>query len=126
MEDLIIPAGKVSPGITFKKDGSLKIEGRSMLEDPRKFYKSVFSWLRNLSGVKNIHLDVKLEYFNTSSSKLILEMLNRIVSISGKDNISIKWHYEDGDEDMFEAGKYFEQLLDMKFDYLPYAEEISF
>jgi hypothetical protein len=126
MEDLLIPAGKVSPGITFKRNGNLRIEGRSMLEDPRKFYKSVFSWIRNLEDAGSLHLDVKLEYFNTSSSKLIMELLNRLISVAGKNKISIVWHYEDGDDDMFEAGKYFEQLLNIKFVYQPYAEEISF
>jgi len=126
MQDLIIPAGKVSPGIQFKLDGHLRIEGRSMLEDPRKFYKPVFNWLRNLAGVKEIHLDVVLEYFNTSSSKAILELLNRIISLVGRENLHLFWHYEEGDDDMFESGKYFEQLLDIKFSYQPYSEEISF
>lgn len=125
MNNLYIPASKASPLIDFKTSGSLRIEGRSMMEDPRKFYKPIFQWLKNSTGLTKVILDIKLEYFNTASSKLVLELLNRIITVCDK-NLEIIWHYEEGDDDMFDSGKYFEQLLDRKFQYQPFTEEISF
>lgn len=126
MNNLFIPGSKITPEINFSPNGKLSMEGRSMSEDPRIFYKRIYSWIQNLAGAEEATLQVKLEYFNTSSSKLILELLNRLMVIVGQENFTIIWHYEEGDDDMFESGKYFENILDCKFQYLPYAEEYSY
>jgi hypothetical protein len=56
----------------------------------------------------------KLEYFNTSSSKLILDILSALESIQG---MKIEWCYQEDDEDMEEAGKEFSELVEVPFSY---------
>jgi hypothetical protein len=60
-------------------------------------------------------LDVKLEYFNTSSSKCLVEIFRKLEQLqdSGK-NVLINWFYEEDDEDMQESGEDFQEIIDIK------------
>ena len=46
-----------------------------------------------------------LEYFNTSSSKCLLDVLRKLETLksSGKSDVVVLWHYETDDEDMIRA-----------------------
>ena len=47
-----------------------------------------------------------LEYFNTSSSKCILDLLRKLETLKDTNNITeIKWYFDEGDEDMEYKGK---------------------
>jgi hypothetical protein len=121
MDALIIEPTKATPRVNFQPEGELKIEGRSLPEDPFTFYNPVLNWIRNYSG-NEIVLDLRLEYMNTASSKQIFTLLADL-----KDNTSIKnhlinWHYEEGDEDALDTGKEFEQLVNIPFQFHEYAE----
>ena len=68
------------------------------------------SSLYNTKGLEGQVLkDVKLEYFNTASSKLILSIIKQIGE-SSKD-ISINWHYLEDDEDMLDVGEHLSEIL---------------
>jgi hypothetical protein len=102
--------------ILNKKDGVFEISGRSLPEDAVEFYSPLMEWLKNYGKAPNpstaIHF--KLEYFNTASSKLILELLKVAKGIQG---VKIVWcHFED-DEDVLEAGKEFADQVDVPFEY---------
>ena len=60
-------------------------------------------------------VNVQLEYFNTSSSKCILDVFKKLESIIGKTNITINWHYEEDDEDMLEAGEDYQAIINIPF-----------
>ena len=54
-------------------------------------------------------VNVQLEYFNTSSSKCILDVFKKLEAIhKAKNDVIINWHYEEDDEDMLEAGEDYE------------------
>ena len=79
MEKMIINADAASPEINFDPDlAVLEISGESYPENALEFYKPVFKWLREFLNVTNkkITVNYKLIYFNTSSSKAILDMLD--------------------------------------------------
>jgi hypothetical protein len=54
---------------------------------------------------------VKLEYFNTSTSKCLVEIFRNLESILDKSKVRVEWHYEEEDEDMMESGKDFQHIL---------------
>jgi hypothetical protein len=60
---------------------------------------------------------VQLEYFNTSSSKCILDVFKKLESIhkSGDKEVIINWYYEEDDEDMLEAGEDYESIIRVPF-----------
>jgi hypothetical protein len=55
-----------------------------------------------------------LDYTNTSSSKLLLDVLQTLQSIK---NTKVIWCFRDDDEDMEEAGHEFAEQVDIPFEF---------
>ena len=70
-----------TPTVILDKENNIfEISGRSLPEDVVVFYKPILEWL---DEYKNDPLDktvfnFKLEYFNTASSKLLLDVLLKL------------------------------------------------
>ena len=108
MEVIKIEAGKRTPFVHLDYDNKImKMSGRSMPEDAVGFYIPIIDWFKEYlkQPLKDGVLDVRLEYFNTSSSKNLLEIF-KLVKDAENGN-SINWHYDWEDEDMQEAGEDF-------------------
>ena len=109
-----------TPKIVLNKDlGKFEISGRSLPEDSSEFYQPILDWIEEY---KKDSLDeskflFQLEYFNTSSSKLILDMMTALEGIEG---LKIVWFYYEDDEDMEEAGAEFSELVDIDFEFKTY------
>jgi hypothetical protein len=94
------------PTVNFNaKTGICQISGESFLEDTVEFYKPLIDWIEvYIRSVKGpIALIIKLTYFNTSTSRSILDILNllRDYEESGGE-IVVNWHYDENDIDMEE------------------------
>jgi glutaredoxin-related protein len=122
VSDLIIQSTASTPEIYFKQSGHLSIKGKSLPEDPKRFYSSLFSWVEELT-VENVQLDVKLEYVNTSSSKKILEFIKMVDSKDNVRHLNLNWYYEIDDLDMLEFGEIIEKKLKRtKASYIEYYD----
>ncbi len=122
MEKLVIEETNHSPKVDFNPEGMLKLEGRSFPEVAAEFYKPLIDFVTELE-VMSVTLDINLEYINTASSKLLLELFRQLDSNENIFNILVNWHYEEGDEDSVETAEIFEESLDrVKFVYSEYAE----
>ncbi|MBU8893268.1 MAG: DUF1987 domain-containing protein [Bacteroidales bacterium] len=121
MKDLVIKGTEKTPSVALSINGVLKIEGRSIPEDAAKFFKPLLDWTKEFTATE-IRVDIKLEYFNTSSSKFILEMLRLIENNPENNNILVNWFYEEGDLDVLESGQYFESIIGIPFKYIEYEE----
>lgn len=125
MEALLLTGTEDTPKITLDCANNVyEISGRSLPEDVTVFYKPVFDWLQNYSehpSKSSMNLSFKLEYFNTASSKVILDILMKLEEIreAGVD-VSIKWHYDQNDEDMQEAGEEYADLVSLPFELMAY------
>ena len=109
-----------TPDLSFDANtGVFDIKGRSIPENSVEFYKPILEWIDEYTKqtppktIVNIHL----EYFNTSSSKCILDLLKKfeIIAKNGND-IVIRWHYEEDDEDMLEAGQDYQSIIKVPFE----------
>lgn len=114
-----------TPEINFDADQKVfTISGRSLPEDVTSFYKPVFEWLEQFAteSINGTVFKFKLEYFNTASSKVILDILMKLEEIvqSGSTALSIEWHYMDGDDDMQEAGDEYKELVEVPFNLISY------
>lgn len=120
MEVLKVIATNVTPGIDFNPTtGILELKGRSIPENSLEFYHPVYEWIDKYMQSPNektvVHL--RFDYFNTSSSKCILDILKRIDRINSEGNdVFIKWYHDSNDEDMMEAGEDYSDLLDAPFE----------
>ena len=124
MEKLMIVGTEDTPNIVLDpKEKVFEISGRSLPEDVVSFYQPVLDWLDELeaSPIADIDFIFKLDYFNTASSKLILDILLKLDDIFTAGNaINIKWHYMELDEDLEEAGEEYSELVEIPFELVPY------
>ncbi|SRR5690554_5441415 len=105
--------------ILDQTNGVMEISGRSLPEDSTEFYKPILDWIGAYAKDPNptTTFVFRLEYFNTSSSKLILDLLYALEDIPG---IKVQWHFQEDDEDMEEAGEEFSELVDIPFEFIAY------
>lgn len=114
MDRLLFEGTKMTPSIILDKDaGEFFISGTSRPENPMEFYKPMFEWLEAhfSSNTSKTILKVQLDYFNTSTSKILLDLfeLFEAKAEDGQD-VHVIWYFEEDDEEMQEAG---EELLDL-------------
>lgn len=119
MEPIIIDGTTKTPAVKLDaENGILEIKGRSIPENSIEFYKPIVDWLEDYAKkpVKRTQVNIQLEYFNTSSSKCILDVLKKLESIyKAKNEVIINWYYEEDDEDMLEAGEDYESIIRVPF-----------
>lgn len=119
MENLILEGSAKTPSVTFNAgEGKLELKGRSIPENSVEFYKPLNDWIDSYGSNPKTQtvVDIKLEYFNTSSSKCILDLFKKLEGINGKGtDVSINWYFEEDDEDMEEAGEDYQAIISLPF-----------
>ena len=125
MEALKIVGTEDSPNVTLDLDANImELEGRSLPEDVNTFYEPVLSWLEEYSKspLENTVFNFKLTYFNTASSKVILDILTQFEEmIEEGHQVLVRWHFPDEDEDMQEAGEEYADMVDVPFEMVSYS-----
>ena len=126
MEKISIEGTPKTPTITFDTaKGFLEIKGRSIPENSIEFYKPLVDWLEKYSSKPQsvTSVNIQLEYFNTSSSKCILDVFKKLEAINkGGSAVTINWFYEEDDEDMLEAGEDYQAIINVPFKMVQVAE----
>jgi Domain of unknown function (DUF1987). len=124
MEIIKIKGTEDTPSVLLDKAQNLfEISGRSLPEDVSMFYEPILSWIDEYAAAPNAEtvFNFKLEYFNTASSKVILDILLKFEDIYEKGNkIVVKWHYREDEEDMLEAGEEYADIVEIPFEYVIY------
>ena len=122
MEKINIEGTEDTPQINIDLEaGVFSLSGRSLPEDVTTFYEPVVKWLDVYTSKSPMECAIKLEYFNTASSKIILDILMKLEELAKSSNhISIKWYCDKNDEDMYEAGEEFSDLVDIPFELIKY------
>jgi hypothetical protein len=124
METINIVATEDTPKVVLDPANNIfEISGRSLPEDVVVFYQPVMQWLDELARtpVANMVLIIKLEYFNTASSKLILDILLKLEEIfQNGTQLKVKWFYLSNDSDMKEAGEEYSEIVGLPFELVQY------
>ena len=125
METLRIEQTDDSPMVVLDPaDQYFEISGKSLPEDAVDFYQPVIDWFQAYREEPRakIALNLKLIYFNTASSKLLMDiMLIFEEMVEEGHKVQIRWHSHEKDEDMQEAGKEFEEMIAVPFEHLTYS-----
>ncbi len=106
MEDYIVEGSRDKffvPNVNLSgntKKGA--IQGESYLEEPYQFYEDIYKWIANYFEVTKgeFTLDIKLTYFNTASSRALLDLFINLKEMS--DNgaaLTVNWFYPDPDDE---------------------------
>ncbi len=119
MDSIKLEGSKKTPQVLFDATkGLIEIEGRSIPENSIEFYNPLINWLDEYakSPQSKTEINIRLEYFNTSSSKCILDVFKKLETIHENDNsVIVNWYYEEDDEDMLEAGEDYQSILKIPF-----------
>ncbi len=120
MEPLIKEGTSDRPGIILDKDnGKFEFSGKSLPENPSDFFAPVFKWIKEYSKSpnKSTRIKFKMIYFNTASSKIILDILEKFERIQEDGyEVIVEWYYSEEDEDMEEAGEEYSEIIELPFE----------
>ncbi len=123
-EQYIKRASVDTPSIRFDaKKGELLLEGKSFPPDVTTFFKEALQWLDEYSKNPASYtvMRLKLDYFNTASSKIVMDILYKMEELHQKGNdVLVEWYYPEDDEDMMETGKEYEELIKVPFKQIGY------
>lgn len=119
MNNILLDGSPKTPTVHFDANsGILELRGRSIPENSIEFYRPLIEWIDQYARtpVASTQLRVQLEYFNTSSSKCILDLFKKLEAIRKAGNeVVVLWHYEADDEDMLEAGEDYQAIINIPF-----------
>lgn len=122
METIKIKGTEDTPYIYLDKTREVfEISGRSLPEDVNAFYEPILTWLDEYQEepLESTDFVFKMQYFNTASSKLILDIMMKLEELKENGhNVKITWFYDQDDEDMEEAGEEFSEIVDIPFEML--------
>jgi len=109
MEDIVIKGSHKDyfiPSVNLNlQTGICELGGESFLEDTVEFYNPIINWLTEFTEKvkKPLAFIIKLTYFNTSTSRCILDILNVLKDYEeAGGEVVINWHYDENDIDMEE------------------------
>lgn len=109
MQDIYIAAERDKPEVDFKfsKD-HLALRGESFPENALTFYgplvASVIDYLDTARN-KDIVVDIELRYFNSSSTKILLNLF-RIFDLASENQnvVHLNWYHDNEDDTILEFG----------------------
>lgn len=118
MEKITLTGTFETPAVILDSEqGIIELSGRSLPEDTIQFFKPVLNWVDEFlqHPSPKAEILIKLEYFNTATSKVLLNLLTRFEN--AKAPVEVKWFHFEEDEDMLESGKEFEELVKLPFSF---------
>jgi hypothetical protein len=124
MEVISIKGTQETPEVMLDSSkGVFEVSGKSLPEDVKEFYNPLLKWFDEYAKKPNPQtvLKIKMDYFNTASSKMILELFEVVkkAHTAGSETI-IEWYYQEDDEDMQDAGQDYSDLIEMPFKLISY------
>ena len=102
MTSFAIEATARTPEVTFDMSaGQFVIAGESYPEDVPSFFAIIHEKIESyFAETKNsLHVDIKLTYFNSSSARALMELLDLLDGEAGSGReINVKWHCDPDDD----------------------------
>lgn len=130
IESLFIQGTLSTPTIDFNPaEYRLEIHGESYPENSLEFYKPVLSWienfLENFSGP--IIVEIKLRYLNTSSTKCLMDIFDRLEQSYGNNhqNIMRNWYYDRENDRAADMAEEFRDELTIPFNIIEIGEDCN-
>jgi hypothetical protein len=119
MKELIIKKTPNTPHVNFNPEtGVMKLEGRSIPENPGDFFDPIIEWLEEYfkNAQETTNFEMNLEYVNSGSSKYLLGIF-RILKKKHDEGkpVNINWYYEEDDEAIFSLGEHYRNTIKVPF-----------
>lgn len=123
MDSLILEETGTTPYVFLDPvKGILEMKGRCSPKASVEFYYPIISGIEKCNDRSGdaITANFAFEYFNSSSSKCLFDVLSKLSQFkhAGRE-VTVNWFYDEDDEDMLESGEDYQALLDIKFNFIP-------
>lgn len=126
MKELTIKKTSNTPSIQFNPEtGIMKIEGRSIPENPGDFFDPLIEWLEDYfeQPAELTKFEMSLEYVNSGSSKYLLGIFRILKKKHDEGKLcSISWYYEEDDEAIFSLGEHYRNTIKVPFNLIEYIQ----
>lgn len=126
IENLLVEGTVKTPTVVLDADaGVLLIRGRSIPENTIDFFSPINNWVDSYCAVPKdkTTFQIRLEYFNTSTSKCLLDLLRKFENINKfRSEVTVEWYYEINDDDMEEAGQDYQAIVELPFNMIEVEE----
>ncbi|ABZ84155.1 conserved hypothetical protein [Heliomicrobium modesticaldum Ice1] len=125
MDKLYITGAKGTPEVDFDPfQHTLKLSGQSYPENAFKFYEPILRWvdayLEQLTAEANVVIDFSFPYINTSSSKCVMMLLEKLDGAFQKGKqLSLNWYYDEDNDSELECAEEFKEDVTMPFRLIP-------
>ncbi|MCC5929792.1 MAG: DUF1987 domain-containing protein [Cyclobacteriaceae bacterium] len=118
MEPIHIKATEESPEVVLNAEkGIFIISGKSYMEDVQAFFDDVLVWLKSYAKqpLTKTEFVFELEYLNTASSKIVLDIFEILQEIKNEGNdVNVIWNYYEEDEDMKDLGEELDDMFELE------------
>jgi hypothetical protein len=109
MQDIYLAPERDKPEVDFKfSQHHLKLSGESFPENALAFYGPITSALMGyLADTRDqqIRVDIELRYFNSSSTKILLNLFRMLDQASSNHNVvHLNWYHDPDDDTVLDFG----------------------
>jgi len=104
----------LTPYVLIDEDGGyMRMEGESYHENVFDFFSEINEWLEKFlkTDYPSFTFDCELKYFNSSTVKLLLNMLLEMDRSEGCNNITVNWITTKNNKIIIECGEDFQEDL---------------
>jgi len=110
MKRFTIKPTKSTPEVVFDPEkGVFSIYGSSYPENAYDFYTPIIDWVDKFvkkNPINDLVVNVKMQYFDTSSSKCLLVIFEKLEVYHKKGNkVNVNWLYDEDDYDSIESAE---------------------
>lgn len=110
MNNLYIAPTPSSPEVDFKFDArTLSLRGESYPENAAAFYGDIIAQLKDFLSTQSaamIQVDIALAYFNSSSTKMLFNLIEALNNAAEAGNrIILNWYHDEDDDTILEFGQ---------------------
>lgn len=111
------------------KKGEFLFSGESRPENAPRFFEPILNWLSDFKEMKetdgvdyNLNVIFKLDYFNSTSTKYIVDITKLLKTIDDIPNVNLTtdWYYKEIDEDVEESGRELIDWTGLDINLIPY------
>ena len=122
---------KFTPKVYINSEKRIfEISGLSLPENVENLYNPILEWLDEFQNELNsdylnnkqpLKFEMKLTYFNTISSRYVIEILKKFHSINQKGlPVEINWYADSEDTQHKETGKEFSEIVGIHMNFIEY------
>lgn len=103
-----------------KNAGIFEFSGKFLPQKTKEFYAPIVEFIEDYlkSPNQKTILTFRMDYFNTASSKKILDLMMMFESLSKQAMVEVCWYYQKDDSDIKEAGIGYSELVELPFKFI--------